>query len=166
MSTDPFSDDDDLDPDRSSAGWQPLLEKPGFEQWWDGTDWRGRPHREPDPFSAFTPELARSLRPGPNSAARAARIGIVATIAGFVLQTVVASGVIVIDGMAPLALTLGAIALAAVAAIVTAVAASLGLRAAPRLGGRAISSVALGVSILLGLAPVLLLVAIALAGGV
>ncbi len=166
MSTDPFSDDDDFDPDQSSAGWQPLLEKPGFEQWWDGADWRGRPHREPDPFSAFTPELARSLRPGPNRAAAMARVGIVTTIAGFVLQTVVASGVIMIDGVAPLALTLGAIALAAVAAIVTAVAASVGLRAAPRLGGRAMSSVALGVSILLGLAPVLLLVAIALAGGV
>ncbi len=162
--TDPF--DDELDPDRSNAGWQPLLEKPGYEQWWDGDDWRGRPHREPDPFSAFTPELARSLRPGPNRAAWFARLGIVATLAGFVVQTVVASGLIVMDGIAPLAVTLGAIGTAAALAIATAVAATLGLRAAPRLGGRAISSLALGVSMLLGLAPVLLLVAIALAGGV
>lgn len=164
MSTDPL--DDDLNPDRSAPGWQPLLEKLGFEQWWDGSYWRGRPHREPDPFSAFTPELARSLRPGPNRAAKIARLGIVATIAGFVLQTVVAAGVVVIDGVEPLALTLLSIALAATVAIITAIAASLGLRKAPVLGGRAICSLALGVSILLGLAPVLLLVAIALAGGI
>ena len=119
--TDPF--DDELDPDRSNAGWQPLLEKPGYEQWWDGDDWRGRPHREPDPFSAFTPELARSLRPGPNRAAWFARLGIVATLAGFVVQTVVASGLIVMDGIAPLAVTLGAIGTAAALAIATAVAA-------------------------------------------
>lgn len=165
LSTDPLRDDE-LDPDRSGPGWQPLLEKPGYEQWWDGSDWRGRPHREPDPFSAFTPELARSLRPGPNRAAGVARFGIVATGAGFVLQTVVASGAISLAGVDALTLTLVTIALAATIAVATAATASIGLRAAPRLGGRAISSLALGVSILLGLAPVLLLVAVGLAGGV
>ncbi len=165
MSIDPGSDDD-LDLDRSAAGWQPLLDKPGFEQWWDGTEWRGRPHREPDPFSAFTPELARSLRPGPNRAASLARLGIAGILLSFVLQTLVATDTIAVPGVAQITLVIGALAIAAAVGIGTAVAAALALRAAPRLGGRAIASLALGTSFVLGLAPVLLLVAIALAGGV
>lgn len=159
-------DSTDDNPDRSAPGWQPLLDRPGFEQWYTGTEWAGRPHREPDPFSAFGADLARSLRPGPNRAAGIARWGIAATIAGFVLQTVIASGLIVIAGVDPLALTIGALVFSALVAAVTAVAAVLALRAAPILGGRAIATLALGVSILLGLAPVLLLVAIGLAGGI
>lgn len=162
--TEPF--DDELDPDSSSAGWQPLLDKPGFEQWWDGSAWRGRPRREPDPFSAFTPDLTRSLRPGPNGAAHVARAGIGFTLLSFVAQAFVATGTLAITGVEQTALTLLVLALAAVIAAVTATAAVLALRAAPRLGGRAIATVALGVSILLGLAPVLLLVAIGLAGGI
>jgi len=161
-----MSTDDDVDPDQSGPGWQPLLERPGFEQWWDGVAWRGRPHREPDPFSAFSADFARSLRPGPNSAAACARAGIVATLFGFVLHTVVGAGAITIEKVDPLALTLSALAVAALLGIATAVAALLGLRAADRLGGRAISTLALGTSVVLGLAPVLLLVAIGLAGGV
>lgn len=164
MSTEPTDDDRDLD--RSEAGWQPLLDKPGYEQWWDGTEWRGRPYREPDPFSAFTPDLARSLRPGPNRAAHVARLGIAGTIAGFVLQTLVATRTVVLPGIDQISLTIAALVIAAAIGIGTAVAAALALRAAPRLGGKAIASLALGTSILLGLAPVLLLVAIALAGGV
>jgi hypothetical protein len=152
--------------DESVAGWQPLLDRPGYEQWWDGSAWRGRPHREPDPFSAFGAELARSLRPGPNRAAAIARWGIGATLAGFVLQTVIASGLIRVAGVESITLTIGALVFSALVAGVTGVAAALALRAAPRLGGRAIATLALGVSILLGLAPVLLLVAIGLAGGI
>ena len=165
MSTDPFSDDD-LDLDRSSAGWQPLLDKPGFERWWDGTEWRGRPHREPDPFSAFTPALARSLRPGPNRAAHVARLGIGAILLGFVLQTLVATDTIVVAGIEQISLVVATLVISATIGIGTAVASALALRASPRLGGKAIASLALGTSILLGLAPVLLLVAIGLAGGV
>jgi hypothetical protein len=95
-----------------------------------------------------------------------ARWGIVATIAGFVLQTVIASGLVVIAGVESITLTIGALIVSALVASVTGVAAALALRAAPRLGGRAIATLALGVSILLGLAPVLLLVAIGLAGGI
>ena len=157
---------DDLDPDRSGAGWQPLLEKPGYEQWFDVTEWRGRPHREPDPFSAFTPELARSLRPGPNRAAHVARIGIAGILLSFLLQALVATSTIAVAGVAQITLIIGALVIAAAVGIGTAVASTLALRAAPRLGGRAIASLALGTSILLGLAPVLLLVAIGLAGGV
>ena len=157
---------DDLDPDRSGAGWQPLLEKPGYEQWFDGAEWRGRPHREPDPFSAFTPELARSLRPGPNRAAHVARIGIAGILLSFLLQALVATSTIAVAGVAQITLIIGALVIAAAVGIGTAVASTLALRAAPRLGGRAIASLALGTSILLGLAPVLLLVAIGLAGGV
>ncbi len=164
MSTGPDTDDDP-DLDASGPGWQPLLDKPGYEQWWDGVDWRGRPHREPDPFSAFGPDLARSLRPGPNRAAALARAGIGFTLLGFVLQTVVATGAIEVPGVEPVVLILASLALAAVIAALTATAAVLALRAAPRLGGRAIATLALGVSIVLGLAPVLLLVAIGLAGG-
>lgn len=168
MSTEPigrFGDDDDLDPDRSAPSWQPLLERPGYEQWWDGVEWRGHPHREPDPFSAFGADLSRSMRPGPNRAAAAARVGIVATVAAFVLQTAVAAGAVTLPGLDPIALTLSALAIAALVAAATGVAAAVALRRAPRLGGRAIATLALGTSIVLGLAPVLLLVAIALAGG-
>lgn len=157
---------DEPDDDQVAAGWQPLLERPGYEQWWDGTELRGRPHREPDPFSAFTPELARSLRPGPNRAASLARVGIAATIASFALQTLTSTSVVSMPGVDPLTLTLAALALAALVAVLTATASVLALRAAPRLGGRAIATLALAVSIVLGLAPVLLLVAIGLAGGI
>lgn len=159
-------DPDDVDLDRSAADWQPLLDRPGYEQWWDGAEWRGRPHREPDPFSAFGTDLARSMRPGPNRAAALARAGTGLTLAGFVLQTVIATGAVSIPGSDPIVLTLASLALAAIIAALTALAAALGLRAAPRLGARAIATLALGVSIVLGLAPVLLLVAIGLAGGV
>jgi len=165
VSTDPLNDDEH-DLDHSTPGWQPLLDKPGYEQWFDGTDWRGRPHREPDPFSAFTPEHARSLRPGPNRAAHVARFGIAGILLSFVLQTLVATDTITLPGVDQITLVVGALIIAAAIGIGTAVASALALRAAPRLGGRAIASLALGVSILLGLAPVLLLVAIGLAGGV
>ncbi len=166
MSSDPDSlDDEGLELDRSAAGWQPLLDRPGYEQWWDGAAWQGRPHREPDPFSAFGPELARGLRPGPNRAAALARAGTGFTLLGFVVQTVVATGAVSIPGIDPIVLTLASLAVAALIAALTALAAGLALRAAPRLGGRAIATLALGVSIVLGLAPVLLLVAIGLAGG-
>ena len=158
------STDDSLD--RSAAGWQPLLDRPGYEQWYSGTEWLGRPHREPDPFSAFGADLARSLRPGPNRAAGFARWGIIATLATFVLQTVIASGPIVISGVDSTTLTVGALVVSALVAAVTASAALLAVRAASRLGGRAIATLALGVSVVLGLAPVLLLVAIGLAGGI
>jgi len=164
VSSEPF--DDDLDPDRSGVGWQPLLERPGYEQWFDGAEWRGRPHREPDPFSAFTPELARSLRPGPNRAAHVARFGIGGILLSFLLQTLVATSTIEVAGVAQITLTIGALVIAAAVGIGTAVASVVALRAASQLGGRAIASLALGTSILLGLAPVLLLVAIGLAGGV
>lgn len=166
MNTGPMSADDDVDPDQSGPGWQPLLERPGFEQWWDGLQWRGRPHKEPDPFSAFSADFARSLRPGPNRAAAFARAGIGATLIGFVLQTIVGAGAITIDGIDAVALTIAALAIAALIGVATAVAALFGLRAADQLGGRAISTLALGTSVVLGLAPVLLLVAIGLAGGV
>lgn len=167
MSTDEPQDPDfDTDPDRTAAGWQPLLDRPGYEQWWDGSEWRGRAHREPDPFSAFTPGLTRALRPGPNRAAHIARAGILAILLGFGLQTLIATDTLTIPGVPQIALVVVALVVSAAIGVGTAVAASLALRAAPRLGGRAIASLALGVSILLGLAPVLLLVAIGLAGGV
>lgn len=159
-------DPEEGDPDRTAAGWQPLLDRPGYEQWWDGSAWRGRAHREPDPFSAFTPELSRGLRPGPNRAAHVARAGILAILLGFVLQTLVATDTVTLPGVAQITLVVLALAISAAIGIATVTAASLALRAAPRLGGRAIASLALGVGILLGLAPVLLLVAIGLAGGV
>ena len=168
MSSEPdvHIESDDLDPDQSGAGWQPLLDRPGYEQWYDGAEWRGRPHREPDPFSAFTPDLARSLRPGPNRAAHVARIGIAGILLCLGLQTRVATSTIVSSGVEQIALVIAALVIAAAIGIGTAVAATFALRAAPRLGGKAIASLALGTSILLGLAPVLLLVAIGLAGGV
>ena len=63
------------------------------------------------------------------------------------------------------ALVLLALATAATLAALTAVFAARGLHHAARLGGKGIATLALGVSIILGLAPVLLLVAIGLAGG-
>ena len=69
-------------------------------------------------------------------------------------------------GVEQIALIVASIALTAVLGIATAVTALLGLKAATHLGGRAISTLALGASIVLGMAPVLLLVAIGLAGGV
>ncbi|MBX9719605.1 MAG: DUF2510 domain-containing protein [Microbacteriaceae bacterium] len=160
------TDSDDVDLDRSRAGWQPLLDRPGYERWWDGAAWQGRPHREPEPFSAFGPELARSLRPGPNRAAALARAGTGFTLLGFGLQAVVATGAVSISGVDSIALTLVSLALTAIFATLTALASVLAVRAAPRLGGRAIATLALGVSIVLGLAPVLLFVAIGLAGGI
>ncbi len=159
-------DDTDDNPDRSGAGWQPMVDKPGYEQWFDGAEWRGRPHREPDPFSAFTPDLTRSLRPGPNRAARVARLGIVGILLSFVLQTLVATDTITAPNVEQITLVVASLIIAASIGVGTAVASALAIRAAPRLGGRAIASLALGTSILLGLAPVLLLVAIGLAGGV
>lgn len=160
------ADPDEVDPDRTSAGWQPLIDRPGYEQWWDGSRFRGRAHREPDPFSAFTPDVARSLRPGPNRAAHVARIGIVAILLGFALQTLVATDTLTLQGVEQITLVVHALVVSAAIGIGTVVSATLALRAAPSLGGRAIASLALGVGILLGLAPVLLLVAIGLAGGV
>lgn len=165
MSSD-LRDDDEPDLDHSSPGWQPMVDKPGFEQWFDGAEWRGRPHREPDPFSAFTPDLTRSLRPGPNRAARIARVGIVGILLSFVLQTLVATDTITVHNVEQITLVVASLIIAASIGVGTAAASALALRAAPRLGGRAIASLALGTSILLGLAPVLLLVAIGLAGGV
>ncbi len=159
-------DPDEVDPDSTGAGWQPLIDRPGYEQWWDGAQFRGRAHREPDPFSAFTPDVARSLRPGPNRAAHVARFGIVAILLGFALQTLIATDTLTLPGVEQITLVVAALVISAAIGITTVVAASLALRAAPRLGGRAIASLALGVGILLGLAPVLLLVAIGLAGGV
>lgn len=159
-------DPDAVNPDGTTAGWQPLIDRPGYEQWWDGAGFRGRAHREPDPFSAFTPDVARSLRPGPNRAAHIARVGIVAILLGFALQTLIATDTLTLPGVEQITLVVAALVISAVIGITTVVAASLALRAAPRLGGRAIASLALGVGILLGLAPVLLLVAIGLAGGV
>lgn len=165
MSAD-LRDDDEPDLDHSSAGWQPMIDRPGYEQWFDGTEWRGSPHREPDPFSAFTPDLTRSLRPGPNRAAHIARLGIVGILLSFVLQTLVATDTITVPNVEQITLVVASLIIAASIGVGTAVASALALRAAPRLGGRAIASLALGTSILLGLAPVLLLVAIGLAGGV
>ncbi len=164
MSTDPRDDEPDLD--HSTPGWQPMIDRPGYEQWFDGTEWRGRPHREPDPFSAFTPDLTRSLRPGPNRAARIARLGIVGILLSFALQTLIANDTITVPNVEQITLVVGSLIIAASIGVGTAVASVLALRAAPQLGGRAIASLALGTSILLGLAPVLLLVAIGLAGGV
>ena len=162
----PMNADDDLDHDQSAPGWQPLLERPGFEQWWDGADWRGRAHKEPDPFSAFSADFARSLRPGPNRAARLARLGILAIVLSFIVQTLVAGEVITVPGIATITLIVISLVIAAIAGTLTAVAAIAGLRAADLLGGRAISTLAVGASVVLGLAPVLLLVAIGIGGGV
>lgn len=164
MSSNPRDDEPDLD--HSTPGWQPMIDRPGYEQWFDGTEWRGRPHREPDPFSAFTPDLTRSLRPGPNRAARIARLGIVGILLSFALQTLIATDTITVPNVEQITLVVGSLIIAASIGVGTAVASVLALRAAPQLGGRAIASLALGTSILLGLAPVLLLVAIGLAGGV
>lgn len=157
------TDDDDLD--AVGPGWQPDPEREGYERWFDGIALVGRAHREPDPFSVFSPAVARSLRPGPNRDARLARAGIALTILGFIVQIVAASGLVRITSIdEPTQLVLGLV-VAALTAVITAVFAIRAQRRAARLGGRGIASVALGVSIVLGLAPVLLLVAIVLAGG-
>ena len=70
-----------------------------------------------------------------------------------------------VRGLDDTALVLLALATAATLAALTAVFAARGLHHAARLGGKGIATLALGVSIILGLAPVLLLVAIGLAGG-
>ena len=70
-----------------------------------------------------------------------------------------------VQGVDGTTLVLLALAFAAVVAALTAVFALRAVHRAPRLGGKGIATLALGVSIILGLAPVLLLVAIGLAGG-
>ncbi len=162
----PYPDDDDEgDPDRVRPSWQPDPEKPGYERWFDGSDLIGRAEKEPGPFSAFSPAVTRSLRPGPNRDARLARGSILAVLAGFVLQQFAAAGALPVPGLEPIGVVLLTLVISASAAVVTAVLAARGLRRAPQLGGRGISSLALGVAIVLGLAPVLLLVAIAVGGG-
>ena len=105
------------------------------------------------------------MRPGPNRDARLARVGIVATLLGFIGQVVAASGLVMIPGVNANGVLLGALSLAAVLAAATVVFAARGLRRASALGGRAISTLALGAGIVFGLAPVLLLVAIGVGGG-
>jgi len=157
--------DDEDDLDRVRPGWQPDPEREGYERWWTGERFLGAAHREPHPFSALSPDAERSMRPGPNRDARIARAGIVVTLLGFAGQVVAASGLVRIPGVGSSTVTLGALVLAALTAGVTVVFAARGLRRASALGGRAISSLALGVGIVLGLAPVLLLVAIGIGGG-
>jgi len=156
---------DDEDLDSVGPGWQPDPERDGYERWFDGEGLVGRSVREPDPFSAFSPEVARSLRPAQNRDARLARLGIPLTLLGFALQLLASSGLVRVQGVDGTALVLLALAAAATLAALTAVFAARGLHHAPRLGGKGIATLALGVSIILGLAPVLLLVAIGLAGG-
>ncbi|GAA1694751.1 hypothetical protein GCM10009792_13500 [Microcella alkalica] len=163
MST-PYPDDED-DLDSVRPGWEPDPEREGYERWWTGERFLGAAHREPQPFSALSPDAARSMRPGPNRDARFARAGIVATLLGFLGQAVAASGLVRIPGVDSSAVVLSALGLAALTAAVTVVFAARGLRRASALGGRAISSLALGIGIVLGLAPVLLLVAIGIGGG-
>lgn len=158
-----MSEDEDLD--SVGPGWQPDPEREGYERWFDGTTFTGRAHREPDPFSAFSPAVARSLRPGPNRDARLAQLGIAFTILSFVVQLLASSGLVSVRGLDDTALVLLALAFAAAVAALTAAFALRALHQAPRLGGKGIATLALGVSIILGLAPVLLLVAIGLAGG-
>ncbi|MER3390488.1 MAG: hypothetical protein RJQ01_10690 [Microcella sp.] len=155
----------DDDPDTVGPSWQPDPERDGYERWFDGEQLVGHSVKEPDPFSAFSPEVARSLRPAVNRDARLARLGIPLTILGFATQLLVASGLVSVAGVDGTALVLVALAVAATLAALTAVFAARGLHHAPRRGGKGISSLALGVSIILGLAPVLLLVAVGLAGG-
>ena len=158
-----MSDDEDLD--AVGPGWQPDPERDGYERWFDGQRLVGRSAKAPDPFSAFSPEVARSLRPAQNRDARLARLGIALTILGFVAQLLASSGLVSVRGLDDTALVLLALAFAAVVAALTAVFALRAVHRAPRLGGKGIATLALGVSIILGLAPVLLLVAIGLAGG-
>jgi hypothetical protein len=155
---------DDLD--RVGPGWQPDPEREGYERWFTGERFIGAPHREPQPFSALSPESSRSMRPGPNRDARIARAGIGATLIGFVGQQVAASGVVQIPGIDQSTVILSGLVLAALLAGLTIVFAARGLRRASALGGRAISSLAMGVGLVLGLAPLLLLVAIGVGGGI
>lgn len=161
----PADELDELD-DPNAPGWQPDPERPGYERWYDGQNLIGPAKKEPDPFSAFSPAVTRSLRPGPNKDAAIARIGIVFTLAGFGLQQVVGGGFLAGPGVEQLDLILIALAVAAAFAIATVVFALRALKRAPRLGGRGIATVALVVALLLGLAPTLLLVAILIGGGV
>jgi len=161
----PYPDDDEGDPDLVRPGWEPDPERPGYERWWMGDGFLGAPHREPQPFSALSPDSARSMRPGPNRDARLARVGILATLLGFAGQVAAASGVVAPPGVDANGILLGALALAAGLAGLTVLFAARGLRRASALGGRAISSLALGVGIIFGLAPVLLLTAIGVGGG-
>jgi len=158
--------DDDEDLDTVGPGWQPDPEREGYERWFDGEAFTRHTHRAPDPFSAFSPAVARSLWPGPNRDARLARLGIPFTVLGFGLQQLAASGLVRVAGFGDLGLVLVALVFAAAAALFTAVFSLRALRRAPRLGGKGIASLALGVSIIFGLAPVLLLVAIGIGGGV
>ncbi len=105
------------------------------------------------------------MRPGPNRDAAIARASILGVLIGFVLQQFAAAGALPVPGLRPIGVVLLTLVISAGAAIVTAVFAARALRRAPRLGGRGISSLALGVAVVLGLAPVLLLVAIAVGGG-
>lgn len=161
----PYPDNDEGDPDRVRPGWEPDPDRDGYERWWTPDGFVGAPHREPQPFSALSPDSARSMRPGPNRDARLARVGIVATLLGFIGQVVAASGLVMIPGVNANGVLLGALSLAAVLAAATVVFAARGLRRASALGGRAISTLALGAGIVFGLAPVLLLVAIGVGGG-
>lgn len=161
----PYPDDDDDDPDRVRPGWEPDPERPGFERWFDGERLIGAPHREPEPFSALSPSAARSMRPGPNTSARIARVGIGLTVLGFVGQAIAASGLVRIPGVDQSTVILVGLIVAAALAVFTIVFAARGLRRASALGGRAISTLALGVGLVLGLAPLLLLVAIGVGGG-
>jgi len=161
----PIDPDEDLD-DPNAPGWQPDPERPGYERWYDGSTLIGRAKKEPDPFSAFSPAVTRSLRPGPNRDARLARWGLVATLGGFALQQVVAGGFLTGPGVEQISVILVALAIAAAAAIATIVFAMRALKRAPQLGGRGIATVCLVAALLLGLAPTLLLVAIGIGGGV
>jgi len=161
----PYPDDDEGDPDRVRAGWEPDPGREGYERWWTPAGFVGAPHREPQPFSALSPDAARAMRPGPNRDARLARLGILATLLGFGAQVVAASGLVMIPGVNASGVLLGGLSLAAVLAAVTVVFAARGLRRASALGGRAISTLALGTGIVFGLAPVLLLIAIGVGGG-
>jgi hypothetical protein len=158
--------DDEDDLDSVGPSWQPDPDRDGYERWFDGERFTDHSHRSPDPFSAFSPSVARSLWPGANRDARLARIGIPLTLLGFGGQLLAASGLLRIAGVTETALVLLALAFAALMAVFTAVFAARALRRAPRLGAKGIASLALGVSIILGLAPLVLLVAIGLAGGV
>lgn len=155
----------DEDPDAVGPGWQPDPDRDGYERWFDGERLVGRSVKEPDPFSPFSPEVARSLRPAQNRDARLARLGIPLTVFGFGLQLLASSGLVSVRGIDGTTIVLLALAFAAAVAALTAVFALRALHRAPRLGGKGIATLALGVSIILGLAPVLLLVAVGLAGG-
>lgn len=160
------SSDSDDDLDSIGPSWQPDPEREGYERWFDGEAFTRHVHRSPDPFSAVTPAIARSLWPGANRDARLARLGIPLTILGFLAQVFASSGLVRVPGLDETALVLLPLTIAAAVAALTALFALRALRRAPRLGGKGIATLALGVSIVLGLAPVLLLVAIGLAGGI